>query len=191
MKIWYHLAMLGNGVQMRDLVRRGALAIPLFAFFALPLCACIGFTGFLPEPARADRIREATELEHKRCKSQAVDPRVYSADDVESVAPLYTFVPTSGSNREARLRGAEVRLRPLPGLTPELLTYELSCRSAQLVLGRVQEGENEPYWLPDGWVKIGVSSDDGDFVVAIEGEDLPESKEILARAQAFAASAKH
>ena len=150
-----------------------------------------GCYGFLPAPPqRRDRVREATEQEHKRCGSEPVDPRIYSADDVESVAPLYTFVPTSGSNREARLRGAEVRLRPLPGVTPELLTHILSCRSAQLVLGRVHEGENEPYWLPDGWVKIGVRSEDASFVVALEGEDFVEAKEILARAQAFAAQAK-
>jgi hypothetical protein len=75
-------------------------------------------------------------------------------------------------------------------VTPDLLTYVLSCRSAQLVLGRVQGAENEPYWLPDGWVKISARSDDGAIVVALEGEDLPQSKEILARAQAFAAQAK-
>jgi hypothetical protein len=147
--------------------------------------------GFLPAPERRDRIREATQQEQKRCTSQAaVDARIFGADDVAGVAPLYSYVQTSGSNREARLRGAEVRLRPLAGLTPELLTYALSCRSAQLVLGHAQAAENEPYFLPDGWVKVDVHSADGDFVVALEGEDLAESKEILARAQAFAAQAK-
>jgi hypothetical protein len=161
-------------------------------FFALPLfaalsCACY---GFLPHPDHVDRVREATAQEHKRCTSPSVDPRIFSPDDVEGVAPLYSYVQTSGSNREARLLGAEVRLRPLPGITTELLTYVLDCRSAELVLGRVQGADNEPYWLPDGWVKISVSSADGNFVVGLEGEDTAESREILARAQAFAAQAK-
>jgi hypothetical protein len=174
------------------------LAVPLAAWgpsravlglgLAVALTSC-GTYGILPAPTRTDRIHEATVVERKRCTSEPIDPRVYSADDVESVAPLLFFVQT-GNNREARLAGAELRLRPLPSMTPDLLAYSLSCRSAQLVLGRVQGAENEPYWLPDGWVKISARSDDGALVVALEGEDFPQSKEILARAQAFAASAK-
>jgi hypothetical protein len=155
---------------------------------AVALTSC-GTYGILPAPTRTDRIHEATVVERKRCTSEPIDPRVYSADDVESVAPLLFFVQT-GNNREARLGGAELRLRPLPSMTPDLLAYSLSCRSAQLVLGHVRGAENEPYWLPDGWVKISARSDDGALVVQLEGEDFPQSKEILARAQAFAASAK-
>jgi hypothetical protein len=73
-------------------------------------------------------------------------------------------------------------------MTAELMMRTLSCRSARLVLGRVEGSPNEPYWLPDGWVKIDVRSDDGSFVVALEGEDLPEAKDVLARAQAFRAA---
>jgi hypothetical protein len=161
--------------------RRALAAFAVLAPFALAGCY-----GFLPQPTRTDRVRAATEQEHKRCDAQAIDPRLFAAEDVESVAPFYLYVQTGGG-REARLHGAELHLRPLPGMTPELVIHALSCRSAQLVLGRVKGAANEPYWLPDGWVKIGVRSDDGSFVVTLDGEDLAEAKDILARAQAFAA----
>jgi hypothetical protein len=157
--------------------------VSLAPLAGLALSACY---GFLPAPERRDRVREATQQEHRRCTPQSADPRIFAPEDVASVEPLYSYVQTSGSNREARLLGAQVRLRPLPGVTSELLTYQLMCRSAQLVLGRVQAAENEPYWLPDGWVSIDVHSVDGDFVVALEGEDVAEAREILERARAFA-----
>ena len=157
---------------------------------ALLLVSLPGCYGFLPQPTRTDRVRAATAQEHKKCDSQPVDPRQFAPEAVESVAPFYQYVPT-GSGREARLHGAELHLQPLPGMTSELVTHALSCRSAELVLGhaRPEADANEPYWLPDGWVKIDVRSEDGSFVVTLDGEDLPEAKEILARAQAFAAKA--
>jgi hypothetical protein len=157
------------------------VALAALAFAGASVTACY---GFLPAPVRKDRVREATEQAKKKCDAQPVDPRIFGDADVESVEPLYAYVQTSG-NREARLLGAELKLRPLPGFTPELVAHVLACRSAELVLGRVQSGTNDPYWLPDGWVKIGVRSDDGSFVVALEGEDIVEAREILARARAF------
>jgi hypothetical protein len=162
----------------------------LTSLLALLASGCIHFFGFVPVANHGDRIRLATEEEHKKCDSQSVDPRFFSPEIVESVEPLYSHVSTSGSNIATRLRGAEVHLRPQPGMTLEYLTRVLQCRSARLVLGRVEAPPNEPYWLPDGWVKIDVRSDSGSFVVALDGEDLSEAKEILARAQAFAAQAK-
>jgi hypothetical protein len=159
------------------------------AGIALAFVLLSGCYGFLPQPVRADRVRAATEQEKKRCDSQPVDPKLFAPETVESVAPLYYYVP-SGNFRDARLHGAEVRLRPLPGMTPELIGRALMCRSARLVLGHADGGTNEPYWLPDGWVKIDVRSEDASFVVTLDGEDLPEAKEILARAQAFAAQTR-
>ncbi len=170
------------------LIVRGRAAFSLLALHsALFTAGCQGMYGILPAPARTDRIHEAAQQEHRRCDSQAIDPRLFGAEVVESVAPLYYYVQT-GSNREPRLHGAELHLRPLPGMTAELMVRALSCRSARLALGRVERPPNEPYWLPDGWVKIDVRSDDGSFIVTLDGEDLPEAKEILARAQAFIAA---
>ncbi len=156
------------------------------SLLALLSSGCISFFGFVPVPNHADRIRVATEQEHKKCDSQAVDPRLFGPEVVESVEPLYSHVSTSGSNVATRLHGAEVHIRPLPGVTVEYLAHVLQCRSARLVLGRVEAPPNEPYWLPNGLVKIDVRSESGDFVVSLDGEDLAEAKDILARAQAFA-----
>jgi hypothetical protein len=175
----------------RALPRVTSLLLALLpSLLVLTTTGCIGFFGFVPVPSHVDRIRVATEQEHKKCDSQAVDPRFFSPEIVESVEPLYSHVSTSGSNIATRLHGAEVHLRPLPGMTLEYLTHVLQCRSARLVLGRVEGLPNEPYWLPDGWVKIDVRSEGGSFVVSLDGEDLAEAKDILARAQAFAQPAR-
>jgi hypothetical protein len=177
----------------REIRRPGDSAAPfcgsLFWFLAFLPLLLPGCYGFLPAPNHTDRIRAATEQEHKKCDAQAVDPRLFSPDVVESVAPYYRYVQNGGSNASI-LHGAEIHIRPLPGMTPELVAHVLLCRSARLVLGRVQGAENEPYWLPDGWVKIDARSEEGSFVATLDGEDLPEAKEILARAQAFAAQAR-
>jgi hypothetical protein len=174
-------------MSLLDLITRRNTASLLAVLLALGASGCSGLLGLLPEPVHVDRIRTAAEQEYRRCDAEPIDPRVFGSGVVESVTPLYRYVQT-GSNREARLHGAELRLHPLPGMTAELMMRTLSCRSARLVLGRVEGSPNEPYWLPDGWVKIDVRSDDGSFVVALEGEDLPEAKDVLARAQAFRAA---
>ena len=179
-----------RGRESRGVVPPGASLLRCARVVGLALAPLLasGCYGFLPQPVHVDRARAATEQEKKRCDAQPVDPKVFTPESVESVAPLYYYVP-SGNFRDAHLHGAELHLRPLPGMTPELLARALMCRSARLVLGRVEERPNEPYWLSDGWVKIDVRSEDASFVVTLAGEDLPEAKEILRRAQAFAAQA--
>ncbi len=145
-----------------------------------------GCYGFLPAPAHVDREKEAAVQERKRCTPPPADARLFTPEVVESVEPYILHV-NSGNGREARMHGAELRLRPLPGMTPELVAHDLECHSAELVLGRAPgtARPDDPYFLPDGWVKISVRSDDAGFVVALDGEDIEQAKEILARARTF------
>jgi hypothetical protein len=166
-------------------MREKSAGIVLGAVTISAFLTAAGCMGFLPAPTHVDRVRQASEQERTRCVAQPADPRLFGPDVVEGVAPFYLYV-NSANNREARLHGAEIRLRPLPGMTPELVGHDLMCHSAQVVLGHAQSWPNDPYWLPDGWVKISVRSDDSSFVVALDGEDIEEAKEILARAKAFA-----
>jgi hypothetical protein len=171
-------------------VRVRSVAGGALAFGAIALSGCAsGVYGLIPAPNHADRVQVATEQERKKCDRDPPDARLFAPETVESVAPHYLYVMIGGG-REARLHGAELQLRPLPGMTPEIVVRTLDCRSARLVLGHAEGAASEPYWLPDGWVKIDARSEDGSFVVTVDGEDLPEAKEILARAQAFAARAQ-
>jgi hypothetical protein len=151
----------------------------------LALTSGAGCTTLIPGTTRHDVRRDATKLEHDRCDATPVDPRIYSAEIVQQVAVHYDYVMGGPSGREARFGGAELQLRPLPGVTAELLERGLMCRSAQRMLGRVPVAPNEPYYLPDGWVKIDVRSGGGTFIVSLSAEDAAHGRAIYERARAF------
>ena len=130
--------------------------------------------------------RDAAAQERARCGPEPVDPRLYSVGIVENVAPLYEHVMGGPNGTESRTGGAEVTVRPLPGVTAELLERGLMCRSAQLMLGHAAPAPNEPYYLLDGWVRIDVRPGSGNFIVRLSAEDAEHGREILAKARAFA-----
>ncbi len=147
-----------------------------------PLGAC---TTLIPGTMPHDIHRDAMALEHDRCDPMPVDPRIYAADIVERVEPYYRYVIGGPNGREARFAGAELRLRPLPGVTAELLERGLMCRSAKLMLGQTEAMPSEPYFLPDGWVAIDVRSGGGDFIVDISAEHSEHGHTIFERARGF------
>jgi hypothetical protein len=129
---------------------------------------------------------DATKLEHDRCDPSPVDPRLYGGDIIAKVEPYYRYVMGGPSGGESHLAGAKLELRPLPGVTEELLERGLMCRSAQIMLGRVQAAPNEPYAFMDSWVKIDVEPGHGAFVVTLAPEDSTRAREVLEHARAFA-----
>jgi hypothetical protein len=151
-------------------------------FVVLPL----GCTGIIPGVTPHDIRYDAAQLEHDRCDPTPVDPRLYGVDIIAKVEPYYRFVMGGPSGSESHLAGAKLELRPLPGVTEELLERGLMCRSAQIMLGHAQGAPNEPYALTDSWVKIDVKSGHGAFVVTVSAEDPNRAREVLDRARAFA-----
>lgn len=151
------------------------------------LATCAACTTLIPGVSPHDIRRDAASLEKSRCNPTSPDPRLYGVPVIEKVSPLYQYVIGGPNDREARLGGAEIELRPLPGVTAELLERTLVCRSAQLTLGHAEPLANEPYFLPDGWVKVDVRSGGGSFIVRLSGEDDEHGREILRRARAYAA----
>jgi hypothetical protein len=129
---------------------------------------------------------DAAKLERDRCDAASVDPRLYGADLVAKVEPYYRYVMGGPSGGDSHLAGARLELRPLPGVTEELLERGLMCRSAQIMLGHAQAGANEPYAFTDSWVKIDVGPGRGAFVVTLAAEDPARARELLDRARAFA-----
>jgi hypothetical protein len=149
----------------------------------LQLLAC---TGIIPGVMPHDLRYDATKLEHDRCDPSPVDPRLYGGDIIAKVEPYYRYVMGGPSGGESHLAGAKLELRPLPGVTEELLERGLMCRSAQIMLGRVQAAPNEPYAFMDSWVKIDVEPGHGAFVVTLAPEDSTRAREVLEHARAFA-----
>ena len=46
---------------------------------------------------------------------------------VDAVRPAYVTVPSGPAEREARLRGARIQIRPRPGMSVETLTRAIEC----------------------------------------------------------------
>jgi len=101
---------------------------------------------------------------------------------VLTVEPLYSHVQTSNTF-EARISGARVLVRPPSGVTAEDMTRMLQCQGARLLLGRVQEdaAADYPYWLPDRWVNVQVTLEDGNFAVIVRADSVTDNLRILAR----------
>jgi hypothetical protein len=154
--------------------------------FIAGLVGCVACTGIIPGVTPHDIRFDAVTLEHDRCDPTPVDPRLYGPDIIAKVEPYYRHTMGGPNGTESHFAGAQLELRPLPGVTEELLARGLMCRSAQVMLGRVQAAPNEPYALTDAWVKVEVKSGGGVFIVLLISEDPARAREVFERARAFA-----
>jgi hypothetical protein len=142
---------------------------------------------FLPESQ--NRMELASREQRETCGKTEIDPRVIGPEAIERVEPLYSTVP-SRSGHDVHFLGAKLRVVPMPGMTSELLERTLRCHGAQETLAATPATPGSPYWLPNGWVKIRVESDDGAFSVKLSSHERRSADEILARARAYVGSAK-
>lgn len=134
-------------------------------------------------PSR-DPVELATqEQKESACDASAVDPELEGAGAIMSVEPAYSSIP-SKTGYDTHLLGAELRYRPLPGLTTERLQRALRCHAVRLTLARTIPPE-DPFVLPNAWVKIKVEAAETSFVVRATSTEALEAKEILGRAKAF------
>lgn len=109
-----------------------------------------------------------------------------SPDVVDAVEPAYAYVLGGPNGRDARLRGARIRVRPLPGATRESITRILQCHEARVVTGVVAAAPADPYTLPERWLTIDVDSESDAFVVQVTTDDLADARRVLERARIFA-----
>jgi hypothetical protein len=152
------------------------------------LCLASCFLSPLPDmKTAADRAR-------------AVEPKCVSISDtkvaslaspasIESVEPSYSFVPSTGTDHEARLRGALLHVRPVAGLSKEALARGLECHEARVTLGRATPFVDDPYTLADHWLSIDVDSEGDGFAVNVRADDFRSAGRVLERAKLFASSA--
>jgi hypothetical protein len=151
--------------------------------FVLAACA---YNPLLPDiRTAADRARGVTA----RCRGfteEAVAP-LLSRGAVDSVEPSYAYVQSGPGDREARLRGARIHVRPLPGQSRESIQRSLECHESRVVLGQSPPSPGDPYQLAGHWLDIDVDSEGDGFVVRVEPTetDTDLSREVLARAHQF------
>jgi hypothetical protein len=156
----------------------------------LPMLAC-EYNPLLPD------TRTPADFAHdvaSRCNGfteESAAP-LLSASAVDSVEPSYSHVQSGPGDREARLRGARIHVRPLPGFSPESMARTLECHESRVVLGAAAPAADDPYSLSGHWLDIDVTSTGDGFVVRVEPQERAASdaaREILARARRFASLA--
>jgi|SRR5580692_5072978 hypothetical protein len=146
-------------------------------------CALLSPLGDLRTPA--DRAREVSPL----CKSVREDDMavLLSPSSVDTVQPAYATVPSGPAEREARLQGVRIRLRPTPGMSSETLTRSIECHQARVTLGELVPDADDPYVLPGVWLDLDASSARDSFVIVVGADDIEDARLVLERARRFMA----
>jgi len=152
---------------------------------SLALSACAFFSPLPDARSPVDRAHDI-DVQCRDLSEVTAAPRV-ARGAIDSVEPLTSHVQ-SGNNYETRLIGARIHVKPLPGLSRELLTRELQCHQARVVLGTAPPLANDPYSAAPGWVDIHVDSEENGFAVRVESFDFDTANAELARAKRYLAS---
>ena len=170
---------------MKSLTFPFASSARAFPFAVVISTATIAPGCFLsPIPDMRTAADHAREIE-PRCRG-IVDASLV----IDSVAPAYSYISGGPVGRDAHMRGAEIHLRPGPGLTKEGIQRALECHEALATLGRLQAIPDDPYFLPDVWLEINADSEGDGFVVRVLVDALDDARNVLARARRTAAANK-
>lgn len=148
---------------------------------------------------RADQFRKAAaehraasqalrDAEARACAGLASGDRDVSPfahrEDIAGVEPLYNGV-MSGKSQYARLQGATITFRAVPGMTAEWLQRIVDCHIARnAALGHDAPEMSFCPLQPNG-VSAQVTPAGGGFAVAIKSDDSDAAREVLRRAEAL------
>jgi hypothetical protein len=146
------------------------------------VCAC---ATAVPPSAKA------AEVERIQCDSGptgADDIHLLQSAAVIRSEPLYSHVITGNNGFEERVDGAKLIIRPPAGVSAERMTRIIQCHSARALLGQADRANfvDDPFWLPDTWVTVEVTPENGNYAVTLEANDVPTNIRLAARARAFA-----
>jgi hypothetical protein len=133
-------------------------------------------------------VTRAVGVEQVQC-----DPTVTAQDalvrstKVLSVQPLYSHIMTASASEE-RVDGVKLVVRPPQGVSAEQMTRILQCHSARALLGQVNREavRSDPYWLPDSWVNIQVTPENGNFAVTVSADTVRDNPKVVGRANHYA-----
>jgi hypothetical protein len=109
-----------------------------------------------------------------------------SSSAFDLVQPAFSYVKSGPNDREARLRGARLQIKPLPGFSREELARNLECHEARVILGESAAPASDPFVLPENWLDIDVDSTGDGFVVLVRTDEMTAARRVLERARRFA-----
>jgi hypothetical protein len=151
------------------------------------LCNVAGchIPGLIPDTSTpADHAREI----EPRCEGFAEEriAPLLSASTFDAVEPAYSYVKSGPDDHEARLRGARLKVKPLPAFSSkEALARVVECHEARVTLGRVAAPADDPYVLPGYWLDVDVDSEGDGFVVLVRADGIHAAQQVLERARRF------
>jgi hypothetical protein len=151
----------------------------------------LSFLSPLPDMrTSADKAHASAHAIEPKCKSMSEQmvESFASPSAIDSVEPAYTFVPSTASSREARLRGALIHLKPVTTMSREAMVRGFECHEARVTLGSAPPFADDPYVLPNHWLDIDVDSEGDGFAVQIRAETFKDAQRVLERAKLFVAS---
>lgn len=149
------------------------------------LVACSGVPFLVPDSrTAADQARQV----QPKCKDfgEAAVAPLLAPSAIDAVEPAYSYVNSGPVDREARLRGARIRIKPLAGFSKETIARSIECHEARVVLGQAVAPTDDPYVLPDHWLDIDVESEGDGFAVLVRTDEMDSSRQVLSRAQRYA-----
>ncbi len=166
---------------LRALVAGSTRAAVLGGGVGVVGCALLSPLPDLRTPAdRAHQVEPRCDGVDEAGVVPLLSPRV-----VDIIRPAYTTMGSGPVDREARLRGSRIELRPMPGMSSESLTRTLECHQVRATLGLVAPQDDDPYILPGRWIDIDVDSGKDGFVVLVRADTSEDAREILERARRF------
>ena len=156
---------------------------------AAAVAGCGGIPFLSPDTrTAADHAREVAP----KCRGfgEETAAPLLTARAVDSVEPAYSYVKSASNDREARLRGARIHVKPLPGFSREAMARSLECHESRVTLGQVPAAADDPYVLSGTWLDIDVDSEGDGFVVSVRVDGIEPARHVLERAQRLAAASR-
>jgi hypothetical protein len=142
---------------------------------------------FVPDTRTpSDRARDV-EPKCKDFGESAVAP-ILAPNVIDSVEPAYSYVKSGPVDREARVRGARIRIKPLSGFSRETIARSVECHESRALLGQTPALADDPYVLPGHWLDIDVESEGDGFAILVRSDESDTARQVLARAQRYASA---
>jgi hypothetical protein len=137
-------------------------------------------------------IVRAAGVERTMCDgsvTQQTEAELLQTTKVLEAAPVYGHIfDANHANQPQLVIGAKLLVRPPVGVRADQMARVLQCHRARVLLGK-EDGAadpNDPYWLPDGWVDIDVSPENGNFAVVLSSDKVRYNLELVGRAKRYA-----
>jgi hypothetical protein len=160
-----------------------------FAIALAVLRVACAASGCVHEPTPVERAAGEVRLRCAEPEISQDDLRILQETRVVQVEPA-TFLAGASTRTEGgrTVSGTKLVVKAPPGVSAEGMARILRCHSARALLGQVDATlfAYDPFFLPDTWVDIDVTTENGFFVVKLSADRVWQNLAVLRRATAFA-----